>query len=131
RSNRTFSASAEGGYCYQVFAQRDRVCDGCPVADVVATGEARKATVNIRGRSFLVQSFPIQLAGEGPVTNVVTLYEDITEQRELRRKVLQSEKMSAIGLLANNIAHELNNPLTGLRALAQVLMKRVSEKGPQ
>src|SRR5690606_24604765 len=24
-----------------------------------------------------------------------------------------------------------NNPLTGLRALAQVLMKRVSEKGPQ
>jgi len=42
--------------------------------------------------------------------------------------MLQSEKMSALGLLAGNIAHELNNPLSGIRNLAQVMMTEVADQ---
>jgi signal transduction histidine kinase len=51
---------------------------------------------------------------------------DITESQELYLKVVQSEKMGAIGKLAGHIAHELNNPLTGLRSLSQVLIQETT-----
>jgi signal transduction histidine kinase len=38
--------------------------------------------------------------------------------------------MAAVGLLAGNIAHELNNPLTGIRSLAQVLLAEVPRAEP-
>jgi signal transduction histidine kinase len=43
--------------------------------------------------------------------------------------MLQNEKMGAIGMLAGNIAHELNNPLTGLRSLTQVLLQETPAQG--
>lgn len=52
---------------------------------------------------------------------------DITQSRDLYLRLLQSEKLGAIGSLAGNIAHELNNPLTGLRSLSQVLLHQVEE----
>lgn len=95
------------------------------IAEVFETGRAQKSTVQIGGNTFQVQSYPIRLMSDGPTTNVVCFFGDITRYRELQRKVLQSEKMSAIGLLAGNVAHELNNPLTGIRSLAQVLKTQV------
>lgn len=47
--------------------------------------------------------------------------QDLTGYFQLKESLLQSEKMAAIGKLGQNIAHELNNPLTGLRAMSQIL----------
>lgn len=95
------------------------------ISNVFETGRSEKSTAQIEGRTYQLQSYPIRLTVDGPATNVVSFFGDITKYRELQRKVLQSEKMSAIGLLAGNVAHELNNPLTGLRSLAQVLKFQV------
>ena len=48
---------------------------------------------------------------------------DLTSYLQLKENFLQSEKMTAIGRLGQNIAHELNNPLTGLRAMSQILIR--------
>ena len=58
--------------------------------------------------------------------------QDLTDYLQLKEDLLQSEKMAAIGKLGQNIAHELNNPLTGLRAMSQILsqsrnLKKFSE----
>lgn len=100
------------------------------ILNVFESGRSDKSTAQIGGRTYQVQSYPIRLTVDGPATNVVSFFGDITKYRELQRKVLQSEKMSAIGLLAGNVAHELNNPLTGLRSLAQVLKTQVSKGSP-
>ena len=50
------------------------------------------------------------------------IYIDRSNERQLYSRILQSEKLSAIGALAGNLAHELNNPLTGIRSLAQLLI---------
>ena len=60
---------------------------------------------------------------------MINHYVDVTASRELHGRMIQSEKMAAIGLLAGNIAHELNNPLTGIRSLAQVLLAEVPAVG--
>jgi PAS domain S-box-containing protein len=49
-------------------------------------------------------------------------YRDITSQRQLQSKLVQTEKMAAVGQLVSGIAHELNNPLTAIMGYAQLLL---------
>lgn len=51
-------------------------------------------------------------------------FQDITSQRHFRSKLLQTEKMAALGQLVSGIAHELNNPLTAIMGYAQLLLGR-------
>jgi signal transduction histidine kinase len=83
------------------------------------SGIVRNHTQN----SFRVLSYPV--SGNLEVPRVVNHYTDISHERDLYLKLVQSEKLAAVGLLAGNIAHELNNPLSGIRALAQYLKTEV------
>ncbi len=46
---------------------------------------------------------------------------DVTSRRELEQQLAQSEKLSALGQLISGVAHELNNPLTGVLGFAQIV----------
>lgn len=122
RANKKFSQNGHEK-CHQSFAGSKTVCHGCPVAQALKEKTAESGQIKIGPRTYQVYSYPIASEDGGRSTTVVNQYVDITESRELYLKVLQSEKMGAIGKLAGHIAHELNNPLTGLRSLAQVLLQ--------
>jgi two-component system NtrC family sensor kinase len=49
---------------------------------------------------------------------------DISNEKLLQQQLIQSEKLSAIGELISGIAHELNNPLTGVMGYSQLLQIR-------
>lgn len=99
-----------------------------PVNRAISEGTAQDRELEVDGRVYQMHSYPIMLDKGGRPTNVVNQYVDITQARELYLRMLQSEKMGAIGLLAGNIAHELNNPLTGLRSLSQVLISETQDE---
>jgi two-component system NtrC family sensor kinase len=63
------------------------------------------------------------LAGAEP-GSVVILIEDVTEQRLLEAQIIQNDKMASIGQLVSGVAHELNNPLTSIAGLAELLLER-------
>lgn len=123
RANRKFSDRFLNHKCYESFAGRAEKCVGCPVPQALAEGHSQTGEIQVNGRVYQVHSYPVLLDGGSRPTNVVNQYVDITQSRELYLRMLQNEKMGAIGMLAGNIAHELNNPLTGLRSLAQVLLQ--------
>ncbi len=130
RANKKFFNLAGRKKCYEAFASRDLPCVGCPL-EKKGNDSTDAFQVAVSGRTFEVHSYPINLGGGNQPTNFVNQYVDVTAKRELYLRMLQSEKIGAIGLLAGNIAHELNNPLTGLRSLAQVLSREVEDGSPQ
>jgi PAS domain S-box-containing protein len=57
----------------------------------------------------------------GNVAGTLSYGIDVTQQRKLEKQLAQSEKMSALGQLISGVAHELNNPLTGVIGYSQLL----------
>jgi len=49
---------------------------------------------------------------------------DRRQQAESESKLLQSEKQASIGRLAAGVAHEINNPLTGVLTFTHMLLRR-------
>jgi len=74
------------------------------------------------GRVLRLTAAPIADRAEpGPV---VILVEDVTEQRNMEAQLIQNDKMASIGQLVSGVAHELNNPLTSIAGLAELLLER-------
>src|SRR6201993_1233230 len=63
-----------------------------------------------------------QLAdAEGKVTGVIISVRDITIERKLEQQVVQSERLAAMGAMIGGVAHELNNPLTSILGVSELL----------
>ena len=54
----------------------------------------------------------------------VEIYRDLTAQRVFQAKLLQTEKLAALGQMITGIAHELSNPLTSILGYSQRLLVR-------
>jgi PAS domain S-box-containing protein len=61
---------------------------------------------------------------QGQESGSVGIFTDISEKKRLERQLLRSEKLSSLGKLAAGIAHEINQPLTGVLTFASLLLKR-------
>ena len=46
---------------------------------------------------------------------------DITIERKLEQQVVQSERLAAMGAMIGGVAHELNNPLTSILGVSELL----------
>ncbi len=84
----------------------------CPRSYVA---ESPERVVPFRSRVWLMRAFPF--GGDA----LVVVYKDVTQEREVTRRLFQAEKMSALGQLAGGVAHEINNPLGGILAFAQIM----------
>lgn len=91
---------------------------------VIQTGAYQKVEENLKIQGEIrymdTVRFPL-LDYKGDITGVCSIARDVTEQKQLQSAVLHSEKLAAIGKLAAGVAHELNNPLTGILTFAEEL----------
>ena len=55
---------------------------------------------------------------------------DITEEKRLKEKLIQAQKMEVIGTLAGGVAHDLNNILSGLVSYPELLLLDLPEDSP-
>lgn len=71
-------------------------------------------------RHFLEQAVPI---GEGQVAGTVT---DVTERRQLEARLVQAQRLDAIGKLTGGLAHDFNNLLAAILSGIGLLERRAN-----
>jgi PAS domain S-box-containing protein len=77
------------------------------------------------GRQVIFETSGIPLFdGEGKLKGYVGINRDITERRQMQEQLVITDRLASVGELAAGIAHELNNPLTGVIGFSQLLMDK-------
>ncbi len=64
----------------------------------------------------------------GNMIGTVGISRDITEFKRTQAQLVQAGKLAGIGQLAAGIAHEINNPLSGVLGYAKRLMKKAEDE---
>jgi two-component system NtrC family sensor kinase len=129
RANRALAALAELPKAELIGRNFGELLPGASdaVAGLIAAayGGERTAPLVVRiehtQRVLRLTAGPLAAAEPG---SVVILVEDVTEQRMLEAQIIQNDKMASIGQLVSGVAHELNNPLTSIAGLAELLLER-------
>lgn len=94
--------------------------------------------VNAHGQAVPAEINASIIYEDGEEIATVCLYTDLSEKikiqqklEETRAQLAQSEKMASIGQLAAGVAHEINNPLTGILFASSLKMESLAADDPE
>ena len=66
------------------------------------------------GQFYYIHLYPIS-DDEGNVIKAVHYVKDITDKKQIEEHMRRAEKLAAVGQLSSGVAHEINNPLGGIK----------------
>jgi two-component system, NtrC family, sensor kinase len=99
--------------------------------EVFETGRPSQSEIEVQAPEgpyyYRLSKIPMRDA-EGRISHVITIGEDVTDWHAIQTRLLQGEKLAAIGQLAAGIMHEINNPLATIAACAAALESRIGDR---
>lgn len=113
-------------YCYKLLLDYSSSSEDCLITRCFDTAKKEVAIVTHNGAVLDTRAFPIK---EGDrVGKVLLLVSDITEKMAMQAEAMQASHLASLGELAAGVAHEINNPITGIINYGQIL---INECGPE
>jgi PAS domain S-box-containing protein len=91
--------------------------------EVVSNVEVRRQTKAGRDITVSVTLSPLKDAS-GKIVGASRICKDITQMKKAEEKLLLSERLSSMGELIAGVAHEIRNPLSGIKINTQVLARK-------
>jgi signal transduction histidine kinase len=93
--------------------------------DYEEKGLPRMEERTIGDETYLIGSFPL-LYDKKQLT--ICVMKNISEMKRLKEQLYHSSKLASLGLLISGIAHEINNPLTGIITYAEILKMKAGSR---
>jgi len=116
-----------GRKCYEVYSEDKNPCPNCVLQKTMESNKAEFMEKRMGDKVFQFWSYPM-LDLKGRLKYVIEYVKDVTEQKNLEKKLIQSEKLATIGLLASGVAHELRNPLNIIETARYYLSEILSDE---
>lgn len=122
----------QGQSCRDIFhPESPNHPDSCPVKRALQ-GERVDTSLIIAGkgqahRYLDITATPIR-DSQGEKNRALVFFRDVSQKKLQEMHLIQTEKMSSIGVLATGIAHEINNPLTSVAGCAEALLRRFRDE---
>lgn len=140
RANKSFSQfviqpvrEVPGNKCYALQWNRKSLCHECPVKITFEQGipiikKLISRSENETVKYYEMSTFPVK-DDSGQTIHVIIFTKDITEEKQMIEQIIRSEKLASIGNMTAGIAHEMNNPLSGISGNATNLLKMPQKYG--
>jgi two-component system, NtrC family, sensor kinase len=126
-----------GRTCHQVLADRSSPCTGCTLPAAIKGRVPRSIEIPAKQRLLAMSLYPVQIDAppveatgdlrtadiRAGLPSAVCHYRDVTEERTLQGALARTQKLASLGLFVGGVAHEINNPLGGILAFTQLLLR--------
>jgi PAS domain S-box-containing protein len=120
---------------YNTFIKEDIGIEGRKIEDIIASDELHYQIANAFLGVFKERpvEFRYRIGEQERIFNshvismekeVLLIVSDITEERLRQESFMVTDRLASIGEMASGIAHEINNPLTGVVGFSQLLIKK-------
>ena len=105
----------------------DRPALNAALEDAFNGSPARiEVQVNADGETARIVALAASRLPEADPPSVLLIGRDMTHERELRVRLMESDRLAAVGELVAGVAHEVNNPLSSISAFAQLLLRETT-----
>lgn len=125
------------------FPSKDKMV-GKPVVEFVSAYDQKRVQLNMQrtieggkieklevtalrsdGSTFSVEvSAGVLKDSSGQPVGAIATLRDITERKKMQEQLIMQDRLASIGQLVSGVAHELNNPLTGVIGFSELLLQR-------
>jgi PAS domain S-box-containing protein len=129
---------ASGKYCFEIFHDKKEADAECPCLRMLSDGRGHEREIyeaKLNGH-FWVTVTPLRKP-DGELLGCVHVARDISEHKRaeeekkaIQAKLIQTNKMTSLGLLVSGMAHEVNNPNNSIKFSAHVLARTWSDMFP-
>jgi len=93
--------------------------------------EIREVKFHYRGKTiYLGYHSDYVSSTDGRIAGYLIAFMEISDLKRLEKEQARIDKLASLGILASGIAHEIRNPLAGIKAMAQTIQSELSESDP-
>jgi PAS domain S-box-containing protein len=122
---------AIGKKCFEIFHGMESAMAACPYLQLLKDGREHEAEFyEARLDSYFWTTVTPLRRKDGELTGCVHVSRDITERKRteaekktIQAKLVQTNKMTSLGLLVSGMAHEVNNPNNSIKFTAHVIAR--------
>ncbi|MBN1350255.1 PAS domain S-box protein [candidate division KSB1 bacterium] len=89
----------------------------------------REMEITIKSGNKIYIGFNVTPRMDNRETKVGTIitFRDISEIKQMQAEVIRMDRLASLGVLASGIAHEIRNPLAGIKTMAQTLEEEIEQ----